>query len=217
MTRTNKCIVSLATKNSRYVDGLARLSNSLRDNAGDVDFLGFIHETSVGSPLHVQHPYAFKMFTIEKAIDAGYTQILWLDVSAYAVAPVQPIFDIIEKQGYWFEGAGCWLGDWCNDETLAFYGYERDTAKILPMCQSGFMGFNLKNSIGYTLWEDFKIGYYNDLFKGSWADHRHDQSVISAVLNMNGINFSHQPEYVQYGGIYDKILNDKIIFKCQGI
>jgi hypothetical protein len=215
--KTNKCIVSLATKNSRYVDGLARLSNSLRDNASGIDFLGFIHENSVGAPLHVENNYAFKVFAIQKAIDAGYTQILWLDCSVWAVAPVQPLFNIIEEQGYWFEGAGCWLGDWCNEQTLAYYTLNRDEAKALPMVQSGFMGFNVNNNIGYTLWQGLNSALIEGLFHGDWAEHRHDQSCISAILNVCGIEFSHQPEHVQYAGIYDQILNDKIILKCRGI
>lgn len=215
MSTTNKCIVSLATKNGRYVDGLARLSNSLRDNAFEIDFLGFVHEHSVGAPLHTEMPYAFKVHAIQKAIDAGYTQILWLDCSVWAVAPVEPIFNIIEQNGYWFEGAGCWLEDWCNEPSIKYFGLNK--SQKTPMIQSGFMGFNMKMLNGTILWDAFVMSYNKGLFKGSWDDHRHDQSCISAVLKNHGGRFSHQPEYVQYAGIYDKVLNDKIVFKCQGI
>ena len=215
---TNKSvIISLGTKNSRYVDGLARLSNSLRDNADGIDFLGFIHEYSVNAPLHTQHPYAFKYHALKKMIDLGYKRILWLDVSVFAVAPVQPIFDLIENNGYFFEGAGCMLGDWCNDITLNFYGISRNIAKEIPMMQAGFMGFNLDHIIGQTIWNELNIAYQNDLFKGSWDDHRHEQSCISAILDKHSIPFNPVPEYVQYGGIFDKILNEKIIFKCKGL
>ncbi|ASU34400.1 hypothetical protein [Mucilaginibacter xinganensis] len=212
---SKRAVVSLATKNSRYVDGLARLSNSLRDNADGIDFLGFIHEAAVGSPLHADNNYAFKVYAIQKAIDAGYTQILWLDCSVYAVAPVQPIFDLIEAQGYWFEGAGCWLNDWCNDETLSFY--EIDSNSQVPMIQSGFMGFNFDSYLGKLLFTNLKLAESAGLFNGSWDNHRHDQSCMSAIIHNYGERFSHQPEYVQYAGIYDQILNEKIIFKCMGL
>lgn len=214
---TNKCIVTLATKNSRYVDGLARLSNSLRDNASGIDFLGFVHEHSVGAPLHTENNYAFKVYAIQKAIDAGYTQILWLDCSVWAVAPVQPIFDIIEKQGYWTEGAGCWLGNWCDEKSLEWFNLRREQALRIPMCQSGFMGFNLQDPTGRSIFD--RLGYAADcgIFNGSWANHRHDQSCLSAILYNYQATFNHNPEYVQYAGMYDKIINDKIIFKCQGI
>jgi hypothetical protein len=211
---SKSAIVSLATKNSNYVNGLARLSNSLRDNSDGVDFLGFIHECSVGAPLHSEHPYAFKVHAIQKAIDAGYTRILWLDVSAYAVAPVQPLFDIITEQGYWFEGAGCWLGEWCNDKTLEYYHLTRD--QEIPMVQSGFMGFNIAHDTGRSIWRLFQEAYHNELFHGDWQSHRHDQSCMSAIIRGLRLPFSHLPEYVQYAGIYDKVLNDKIILKCQG-
>lgn len=214
---SKKCIVSLGTKNSRYVDGLARLSNSLRDNASGIDFLGFIHEASVGAPLHTDHPYAFKVYAIQRAIDMGYTSVLWLDCSVWAVAPVHPIFDIIEQVGYWFEGAGCFTGEWTNKETLNHYEFTLDEALELPMIQSGFMGFNINESATKFIWKEFKKGCEAGLFNGSWGNHRHDQSVMSCVLNRIYAEFSHLPEYVQYAGIYDKIINDKIIFKCQGI
>lgn len=218
MTTKNKnCIVSLATKNSRYVDGLARLSNSLRDNASGVDFLGFIHEHSVGAPLHTENNYAFKVYAIQKAIDAGYQNILWLDCSVFAVAPVQPIFDIIEQQGYWFEGAGCWTGNYTNDKTLEHYGIDRSIANFIPMVQSGFMGFNMQNDDTFSLWRGFKYACNDGLFNGDWSDHRHDQSLISLLIYNHTFSFSHWSEYIQYAGEFDKILNDKIIFKCQGI
>lgn len=205
--------MSLATKNSRYVDGLARLSNSLRDNAEGIDFLGFIHEASVGAPLHTENNYAFKVYAIQKVIDAGYSQILWLDCSVYAIAPVQPIFDIIEQDGYWFEGAGCWLSEWCNDQTLQYYNLTRDNE--VPMIQSGFMGFDRKG-LGGVLFQRLSNACEFGLFNGSWADHRHDQSCMSAILAYD-YKFNHLPEYVQYAGEFDKVLNDKIIFKCQGL
>lgn len=227
---SKKAIVSLATKNSRYVDGLARLSNSLRDNASDIDFLGFIHEKSVGSPFHVDNPYSFKMHSIQTAINAGYTEILWLDTSVWAVAPVHPIFDIISEQGYFFEGNGCFLGEWCSDKVLYFYKIGRDAAMDIPMAQGGFMGFNFNNLIGEKLFSSLTIAYNADLFKGDWNNedksvsndnrvkgHRHEQSCMSAIIHTLGIPFSHNAEYVQYGGMYDKIISEKVIFKCQGI
>lgn len=228
MNKNKRCIVSLATKNSSYVDGLARLSNSLRDNASGIDFLGFIHEASVGAPLHTENNYAFKVYAIQKAIDAGYQSVLWLDASVYAVAPVQPIFDMIERDGYWFEGAGCWLGNWCNDMTLAYYNLDRDSATSIPMIQSGFMGFNI-NKRGCELFNRLKLACDWGLFNGNWSNddrsqgderclgHRHDQAIMSAILSNYANNFSHEPEYVQYAGIYDKVINDKIIFKCMGL
>ncbi|MFA6087473.1 hypothetical protein [Mucilaginibacter sp.] len=212
-----KCIVSLATKNSRYVDGLARLSNSLRDNASGIDFLGFIHERSVGAPLHTENNYAFKVYTIQKAIDAGYTEILWLDCSVWAVAPIQPLFDIISEQGYWFEGNGCWLGDYTNDVTLEYYGIDREVAKEIPMIQSGFMGFDTRTVSGSELWNGLKSACELGLFNGDWANHRHDQSCLSAILYSYFVKFNHLPEYVQYAGLYDKQSNDSIILRCQGL
>lgn len=227
---SDRCIISLATKNSRYVDGLCRLSNSLRDNSDGIDFLGFIHERSVRAPLHIDNPYSFKVHAIMNAINSGYTEILWLDASVWAVAPIHPIFDIISDQGYFFEGNGCFLGEWCSDKVLEFYKIDRDAAMDIPMVQGGFMGFNLKNSIGNNLFSCLNTAYDNELFKGDWNNignsvsddnrvkgHRHEQSCMSAIIHTLGIPFSHNAEYVQYGGLYDKVISEKVVFKCQGL
>lgn len=226
-----RAIVSLATKNSRYVDGLCRLSNSLRDNADGIDFLGFIHEKSVDAPLHTKVPYGFKVFALSKAIlELGYNEVLWLDCSVWAVAPVQPIFDIISEQGYFFEGNGCFLGEWCNDKTLEHYGIDRDAAMSIPMVQGGFLGFDLASTMGDKLFYQLKEAYDAGLFEGKWDNldssestddrvrgHRHEQSCMSAIVYIIGAEFSHTSERIQYAGLYDQVQSDKIIFKCQGL
>lgn len=227
---SEKCIVALATKNSRYVDGIARLSNSLRDNADGIDFLGFIHERSVDAPLHTECPYSFKVYALQRAIEVGYKELLWLDCSVWAVAPVHPIFDIISGKGYFFEGDGCFLGEWSNDRLLKYYEIKRDAAMAIPMMQGGFMGFKIDNPIGERLFSSLVSACELELFKGSWTNennsesndsrvkgHRHDQAVMAAIAHLLKIEFSHTSEYVQYGGIFDKIINEKIIFKCQGL
>ena len=225
-----KCILSLATKNGRYVDGLARLSNSLRDNADGIDFIGFVHEYSVGAPLHAEHPYAFKIHCLQHARNLGYDQVLWLDTSAWAVAPLQPIFDIIDKEGYFFQNNGCMLGNWSNDNLLAYAGLSRDEAMDIPMVQGGFMGLNLKKEIGKNILKQLEEAYLNGVFHGAWHNrdrtesqderclgHRHEQSALSAIVHFKGLKGQQGDQFVQYGGIYDKIINETIVLKCQGI
>ena len=227
---STRAIISLATKNSRYVDAIARLSDSLRNNADGIDFLGFIHERSVDAPLHNEVPYGFKIYAIAKAMELEYTEVLWLDASVFAVAPVNSIFDIISEQGYFFEGNGCFLGEWCNDKTLEYYEIDRDTAMSIPMVQGGFLGFNLASDIGKKLFYQLNEAYDEGLFEGMWdnvdrscsADervrgHRHDQSCMSAIVHNLGVEFSHLSDRIQYAGLYDQIQSDKVIFKCQGL
>lgn len=233
MNENNKrnCIVSFANSNGYYVDRLARLSNSLRDNF-DGDFLGFIGEKSINAPLHSEVPYGFKIKAIERALDAGYRKILWLDSSVFAVANVKKIFDDIEKNGIVFQDAGHYLGNWANDYTLSYFEMNRNYAMGLKMIgNAGFLGIDHSSTIGDSFFYQWKASMINGCFKGEWGNdkktesedgrcsgHRHDMSCSSAIVHKMGIfNLAYSGEEVlQYAGIYDKVLNDTIILKAQG-
>lgn len=227
-----KAIVSFANSKQNYVKGLARLNESLRCNF-DGDFIGFIGENSVGAPLHTENPYAFKLYCIEKAVEAGYTQILWLDSSCFAIKNVQPIFDEIEKDGFIFQDSGHWLGTWTNDQTLDYFGMTRDEAMEVRMIgNAGFLGLDFEQELPQEFfgkwWKAMSSGY----FKGAWHNndktesqdercrgHRHDMSASSAIVRNMGLTplMKHGEEWLQYAGLFDKTLNDTIILKAQGL
>lgn len=224
-------IVSFCNQNGRYVMGMARLSESLRNNF-DGDFVSFVGEASCGAPDHQMNPYAFKVHAIQRAIEAGYQKILWLDTSAFAVANVKPIFDLIDKNGVFFQEAGHYLGTWSNDRLLDYFDLTRDKAMKIPMVQGGFLGFDFTTEIAKTIFAELKEAMNNGIFKGAWDNNqktesqderchgtRHEMSTMSAIVHKHGL-FKYAVkgnEFIQYGGIYDKTINDTIILKCQGL
>ena len=46
-------------------------------------------------------PYAFKGFALREAQGLGYTSLLWCDACIVPVAPLAPIWEKIERDGYW--------------------------------------------------------------------------------------------------------------------
>lgn len=231
MSRNKRAIISFANQNGAYMDRLARLSNSLRNNF-DGDFLGFVHESSLGCELHSENPYAFKIAAFQKAKDAGYTSILWLDSSVFAVASVEPIFERLERNGFVFQEAGHMLGTWSNDECLIHFGISRDEAMSVPMIgNAGFLGLDFNNVKANNFFGLWKRSMNSNIFKGEWNNdykteseddrckgHRHDMSCSSALVHRLGLfHMAYKgDEILQYAGIYDKVLNDTIILKAQG-
>lgn len=214
----NKCIVSFANKNGRYVQNLARLSESLRDNF-DGDFIAFVGEKSIGAEPHEDNPYSFKIHCIQKAIDAGYRQVLWLDTSCFAIKNVQPIFDEIEKDGFIFQDINFTLDQWCNDFTLNYFGLTREEAKKVKLIGSaGFLGMNFDNPLAVDFFEKWKAAMYVGCFKGSWSDHRHDLSCSSIIIHQMGLAalMKKTDEWLQYAGVFDETANSTIIIKAQG-
>lgn len=219
MTTTHKrAIVSFANRTGNYVKALARLSDSLRDNFQG-DFFAWIGEEALGSPKHSDNPYAFKIHAIDKAIEQGYTQILWLDSSCYAIKNLEPLFDVIKRDGLLMQDSDCMLGDWTNDETLSYFGIERETAKQIPMFSAGFFGLNTKDIKATQLYLSWKVSMLKGYFKGSWDNHRHDMSCASAIAYNMGITKLYKPHnsLMQYAGIYDHPLHENIIIKAQGL
>lgn len=212
-----KAIVTLANNKGNYRQGLARLSDSLRNNF-DGDFFGYTDEKQVGAPKHSENMYAFKIYAIDAVRAMGYTQILWLDSSVYAVANVQPVFDVIEQEGYIMQEAGHYVGDWCNERTLRYFGITREEAnKMLMYGNAGFLGLNFDNDLAAEFFKGWKIAMEDGQFIGDWSDHRHDMTCGSIIANDLGMKYKKGDEWLQYAGIYDKIANDTIIFKAAGL
>lgn len=212
------CIVSFANKNGRYVQNLARLSDSLRDNF-DGDFIAFVGENSCGAEPHLENPYSFKIHCIQKCIDAGYEKILWLDTSCFAIKNVQPIFDEIGNEGFIFQDINFSLDQWCNDFTLDYFSITREEAKTVRLIgNAGFLGFDIAIPMCREFFEKWKLSMEAGCFKGSWDDHRHDLSCSSAIIHQMGISYMMKPldGWLQYAGVFDETLNDTIIIKAQG-
>lgn len=228
---SKNAIVSFANHHGRYVQNLARLSDSLRDNF-DGDFLGFVGDNSVGAEPHHLNPYNFKIHAIQKAIDAGYENILYLDSSCFAVNNVQPIFDMIESQGNVAQMAGHLCSTWTNDRTLAYFGITRDDAEKMPMIgNAGFFGMNTKNKAAIDHFTQWKQSMLDGMFVGRWDNNekteslderckgfRHDMSCNSVLFNILGMMDKAIPgdQILMYGGIYSPLINEGIILKAQG-
>lgn len=231
MQKNKRAIISFANQNGAYMDRLARLSNSLRNNFYG-DFLGFVHESSLGCELHSENPYAFKIAAFQKAKEAGYTSILWLDSSVFAVASVEPIFERLERNGFVFQDAGHMLGTWSNDRCLEYFELSRDEAMKVPMIgNAGFLGLDFNDLDADLFFQTWDSAMRKGIFKGKWNNEektesqddrckgmRHDMSCSSAIVHEMGIfNLAYKgDEVLQYAGIYDKVLNDTIILKAQG-
>lgn len=209
-----KAIVNVST--NQYSKGQKRLENSLKGRT-DADFLGFKSESEIGSPLHRDNPYAFKIYAIENALNKGYTQILWLDSSAYAIANVEPIFNLIKRNGHFMEEAGHWADKWTNDRTLEYYSLTKEDASKIPLYSAGFTGLNFNNETTVTFFEMWKQSMLDGQFKGDWSNHRHDMTNASIIAHKLGMKYQPCGKYFQYAAPNDTPNQKTVIFFAQGI
>lgn len=182
-----KAIVSLGNSNGNYIKALNRLKHSLESNF-DGDVLTWTDESELGSPNHSQNPYAFKPYAMRTAFLRGYEKVLWLDTSVWAVKPLTPVFDKIAADGVFFENSGFPVSMWSNDACLKWFGITRKDAESIRMISSGFVGIDIENPIGYELFQRWFKAMEAGTFKGSWDDHRHDQTALSIIIAQMGLD-----------------------------
>lgn len=226
------CIISFANHKNRYLQNLARLGESLRNNSEGIDFLAFVGENSLGADHHEINPYSFKINAFDKAFKAGYENVLWVDSSVFAIKQIQPVFDRIKEYGYAMQKAGHWCGNWCSDMVLEYHGITRDDAMLMPMIgNAGMLGLSVKNDVAMIFFDRWAKSMRDGQFIGAWDNKdkslskderclgaRHDMSNSSILINLLGMigNAYDGDEILQYAGVFDATLNDKIIFKAQG-
>ncbi len=189
----DKCIINVSTK--KYWKGQRRLKSTLQGNT-DADLLFFKHEEQVGALSHHESMYGFKPMAFKKAYDLGYRKILWLDASMLVIKDLNPIFEAIEKDGYFFQDSG-WMNDrWTTEKAKSYFGTDQG-----KMISSGVLGLNLDNPVASDflyLW----IGAMNDgLFNGSHETYRHDQSAASLIIEKMKLKITSNNMLWNYGRV----------------
>lgn len=196
---SDKCIINFAS--GRYIKGQDRLRNSLLEVGFDGDLLTWTSENQIGAPLHKDNPYAFKIYCFDEALRQGYTKILWVDASIWAIKPLDPIWEGLKEHGYVKQYAGHLCGTWTNDRTLDYYQLTRDEAMCIEMmCNGGFLALDFDDPVSVEFFRLWKQAMLDGQFIGSWNNdnncesvdprckgHRHDMcnsSIIACGLNM---------------------------------
>lgn len=221
------CIVNFS--DYKFKAGQDRLQESLIQQGYQGDVILFNDFNQVGSKVHLEVPYQFKVYAIQKAREMGYDIVLYCDASLYAIREVMPvIYHIIEK-GYLMEYCGFSAGQFSTDLCLNDFNLTRDEAMSIPLHSAGFTGLNFQNELATKFFDKwFQSAKEEITFKGDWNNnlkqcsqderclgHRHDQttaSIIAHQLEMERTN----PHFMQYA--YDGVeINTNTIFNCRGI
>lgn len=177
------------TDKSRTYSGETYLQRTSNNNKG-IDIILWYDCLPPGSRSHNESPYGFKVHAIKAAYEMGYTSILWLDSPAYAVKEdISPIFDKIEKEGYYAMSHIDPLENWVGNNVLEYYGIEREDLKGLNLPSGSCYGFHFDTpriaSIGRGVFEQMYDAEDDGLFKSEVAGnivHRHDEAILALNL-----------------------------------
>lgn len=176
------CIVNVAD-GIWYPKAQARLQRSL----SEVQYLGarlvWTNEVPPESPTHQENPYAFKVWAFLEALKHLYDVVLWVDASCWAIKHPQPMFEIIERDGYLLFDNGANLGDWCADDAMRLLGLSREELRAIQMPACTIMGLDLRTEIGRDFLYRWHACARLGVFKGP---HKNDNGEASADPTVKG-------------------------------
>lgn len=187
----NRAVVCVATT-EHYQRGMARLAGAI-ERQENADFLGWPMErerdTMNGWPAHADVPYAFKAFALMEASKRAYDTLLWCDACMFPVQDMQPLWERIERDGYWFSKNGWSNYEWTADSAYPdlfrvpvleqhFEQPDLDTLramnKNIPHVVATCFGISLKSREGAEfLREYFRLASETKTFCGPWINASH--------------------------------------------
>lgn len=211
-----RCVVNVATGDF-YCKMQQRLWQTVRRSVDKVRFITDYTDTSEGldygkgidlilwrnafpegSLSHTQSPYGFKAHAIKAAYEMGYTSVLWLDSPAYAIKEdISPIFEKIEKEGYYAMGHIDPLENWVGDTALMVYQWPREKLMGYNLPSGSCYGFRIDGPMPDPMQEkkglfwDFYFQEQDGMFRsevigdGKW--HRHDEAILALCLIDRGL------------------------------
>jgi hypothetical protein len=186
------CVVNVSFR-ERYLPYQRRLADGLAKFAPGVDRMFWTDELPEGAPPHQDLPYAFKLYAIEKAREAGYRKILWLDAGVDVRSPIDPILKLVEERAVLLVADDDALALHCSDQTLQHFMVDRKWADGVKLTGGGIIGLDLRSYRGAAFYFDWWDAYKAGLYKYD----RWDESIFGCLAPKYSI------ELLTYGGVWD--------------
>jgi len=203
----SRCVVSVAT--GRYVPGLQRL---LASPFIETDTAAWFDTMPPGSPSHLDVPYAFKPHALAYASKQGATTLLWADACILPLRSLEPLWDRIERDGYWISRNGYQNSQWTAESAYPDLGVTHEENDNIEHVVATTFGLNLGHERGRYIFEEYLRLAKTNAFKGPWTggigtQHRHDQTALSVCAWRAGCELTSAPDVFCYrGGETDKTL-----------
>ena len=207
----NVAVVCFAS--GKYRHYIAQFRERFKTYSPNVALFIFTDESEIGSPLHSENPYAFKVYAIETVRRAGYRFVLWCDSVLKLTRPIEELLPEVVENGVYLARDGWATGQFANDRALEYFGVTRDEAMNISSIWACFMGYDFSNPIAHEFITRWKKACTDGIFRGHWNNndqteskdprckgHRHDQTCAELVayqmkLPLGRHVVAPQPEY----------------------
>jgi len=122
-------------------------------------------------------PYAFKAYALQEAVKQGHATLLWCDASIVPIRSLTPLWERIERDGYWISRNGWDNSEWTADSAYPdlFPGVPIEEArainKMIPHVVGTAFGIDVNHAIGKRfLHEYFRLASTTRAFCGPWQN-----------------------------------------------
>lgn len=212
------CVINVAT--GRYVRGQKRLAECIEEQG--YEFMSWTDRMPPGSPSHLDIPFAFKAWAMKAAMDAGFTTLLWADSCILPVAPIDALFEKIEREGCWISNNGWTNAEWTADSAYSDLNVTREENEGIKHVVATTFGLDVEHATGRAIFEEYSRLAKTRAFCGptwnssnpeyrsragarpcgppSTRGHRHDQSALSVAAWRAGVELTNPPEWFCYRG-----------------
>ena len=197
-----RVIVDVATGDN-YRKGQARLARILRDRGEEVVLFDELSHPDQGDntpvrqmpadwPKHHEVPYAFKACALKWVADRGADVVLWMDSAVLPIRSLEPLWQRIEHDGYWFAQNSCTNYEQTADSAYPalfpgrFHGPDtyavdlagaRELNRQIPHVIACTFGLNLRSDVGATfLREYYRLATETHAFLGPWINLNNSRS-----------------------------------------
>ena len=214
-----RAVVNVSFGLARFRTNHARLEAILAGQAEQL--LSWDGVLPHGSPTHQTTPYAFKAYALQNAALQGYQTLLWMDASVVPIQRFGKLWDLVERQGYWFSenlphgstGPCFTNGQWTSDAALAPLGISREESFTFPHVIATAFGLDLRHEIARRFLEEYlRLAKEGTAFQGQWSNHggclssdprvlghRHDQTAASVIAWRLGMALTTPPAWIVDG------------------
>lgn len=128
------------------------------------------------SPFVSRGMYAFKIFAMARAIDAGFRYILWMDTSFQPISGLAKLWSRIRADGFYIpQQQNAKLGEWCSDRFFRqnflnlqpedFEVVRTDLMKV-PLVYSGLVGLDMEHPHGTAIWRRWNRSWGENTWNG---------------------------------------------------
>lgn len=186
------CVLNVATTDY-YAQWQKRLCLSLDAVSYKGARLFWTHALPQDSPDHGTSPYAFKLYAIKEAMKQGHSRLLWLDAGLYAIRPLDPVFEILDREGVYLMRDENKVSKFCSQETLDYYRMAREDTAHIHLATGALIGLNMDSNVSKFLFAEWLAAYQAGLYQGTVSkhsgqeDHRGDETILGILAHKFGL------------------------------